>query len=369
MMILSAKTLTVTPKVLHCAESPVVWIRTVAGAQIGFGHLRRTIILAEALQDCCTPLFLLDPVDYSSKEHLAAQGYEFFDQGLDRIWSVLPDPIAILIDTRLTEGLDGLFKGAQKRGIPVISIHDLGLNLLPSDIIIDGSIVPVDRDSGRQNTAYCCGTDYMILDPAYNLLRPRRMQVRDKIRSILINLGGGDSHRYFPLVLEGIQLWGHEVEVVGVPGFVRWGQESLAQRDWHPLHFHWESLSVAQLLCRADLAVTAGGIAAYEALCAGTPLFALSYDSLQQTAIAAIEAVGACIALGPGDNLDPVQLARALAVIDSGCEARRLLSLRGQRIVDGLGTERVSQVIRQLIYKRSQPRRVRGLSNDSGSCV
>ncbi len=327
------------------------------------------MVLAEALQDCCCPVFLLHPGDFPSREHLTAQGYEVFNQGLDKAWSVLPDPSAVLIDTRLTEGLDGLLAEAKIRGIPVISIHDLGLNLMPSDIIIDGSIVPANRDSVCQNAAWYCGTDYMILEPAFHFHRPQRLEVCEKIRSIVINLGGGDSHRYFPMVLEGIRLWGPEVEVIGVPGFVQWGQECLAQKDWHPFHFRWESSSIARFLFRADLAITAGGIAAYEALCAGTPLLALSYDSLQQKTIAAIEAAGACIALGRGDDLDPAQLARVLAVIDASYEDRRLLSLKGQRIVDGRGTERVSQVIRQMIHKRTQLGGFRGLSNDSGSGV
>jgi UDP-2,4-diacetamido-2,4,6-trideoxy-beta-L-altropyranose hydrolase len=352
MMVSSAKTLTVVPEVAHVARLSCLWIRTAAGPQIGFGHLRRCLVLAQSLLDCCTPLFLIDPQDRWSQEQLKNQGCGYSCERLDTAWSLLPHPSAILIDTLDPKGLDCLMANARDRGIPVISIHDLGLNPLPSDIIIDGSIAPACTDSRPRAISYS-GTDFMILDPAYRFLRQRRMQIREKIQSVLINLGGGDSHKFFPRVLEGLRLWNHEVEVVGIPGFIAWGQESLGRKDWYPMRFRWESASIARFHTKADLAITTGGLAAYEALCAGTPLFALSCDHFQQSAITAIAAEGACMDLGSGDDLDPVHLANMLSIINADHAERRLFSLRGRRMVDGRGAERVSEIIRQLIRKRA----------------
>ncbi len=354
MILSSAKTLTAKPSASHTADRPYFWMRTDAGPQIGFGHLKRCIVLAQSLIECGTPLFLIDSQDHWSQEQLADQGYDYFCGKLEEAWSFLPDPAVILIDTRNKDGLDRLMAAARNHNTPIVSIHDLGLNPLPSDIVIDGSIAPVRLDALAQKAKLYSGTDFMVLDPAYCSLRQRPMRIRERIGSILVNLGGGDSHRYFPRVLEGLNLWArHEVEVIGIPGFVPWGQERLVQKDWHPLRFRWESASAAQFLFSSDLAITAGGLAAYEALCAGTPLLALSYDHLQQTTITAIAAAGACIDLGPGDDLDPVQLAKVLSGIERNHYERRQVSLRGRRMVDGRGAERVSQIIRQLILKQT----------------
>jgi UDP-2,4-diacetamido-2,4,6-trideoxy-beta-L-altropyranose hydrolase len=265
----------------------------------------------------------------------------------------LPEPTAILIDTRRMHGLESLLATAKIRGIPVISIHDLGLNPLPTDIVIDGSIAPAFQEANSNYSVSLSGTDFMVLDPVYHLLHQQKKHIRKRIDSIFINLGGGDSRKYYSKVLEGLRLWAHEAEVVGVPGFIAWGQKRLEEMDWYPLRFRWEYASTDQFLFRADLAVTAGGLAAYEALCTGTPLLALSYDSLQQVTIKAIAAAGACLNLGPGDNLDPARLAATLSKIDVDRKERKLLSVRGKSIVDGKGAARVSDIIRRAIGDRA----------------
>jgi UDP-2,4-diacetamido-2,4,6-trideoxy-beta-L-altropyranose hydrolase len=349
MMTPSAKTLTIAEQLCPSDGWPFLWIRTHAGPQIGFGHLRRCMVLARSLLDCSRPIFLLDPEDCWSREQLANQGFDYFCETLDKAWTLLPEPNAVLIDTRRVQSLEYLLKIARNRGIPVISIHDLGLSPLPSDILIDGSIAPAFQEANSQYSTILTGTDFMILDPVYHLLHQRRKRISQKIQSIFINLGGGDSHQYYSRVLEGLRLWAHEAEVVAVPGFISWGQKRLEEMDWYPLRFRWEYAATDQFLFRADLAITAGGLAAYEALCTGTPLLALSFDSLQQVTIRALAAAGACIDLGSGDDLDPRVLAATLSKIGVGCNARKILSMRGRKIVDGRGAARVSEIIRRVV--------------------
>jgi UDP-2,4-diacetamido-2,4,6-trideoxy-beta-L-altropyranose hydrolase len=348
-----AKTLTVARQGIHLDGQPYLWIRTAAGPRIGFGHLRRCMILAQSLHDCSTPLFLLDPQDRWSREQLTDQGYEFCCEELDKAWLLFSDPSAILIDTRLTDGLDLLIAKARSREIPVISIHDLGLNPLSSDIVIDGSIAPGSFQNAFRNAEIFRGADYMILDPVLQHLHQKRRQIRNKIQSVVINLGGGNSQAFFSKILEGLKLWAQEVAVVGIRGFVRWGQDRLEQMDWRPIHFRWESTSPYQFLMNADIAITAGGLSAYEALCTGTPLLALSYDPLQQTTVHAMAGAGACIDLGPGEDLNPIRLSETLARLDADHDERARISLNGRKIVDGFGAERVSSIIRKLVHSRA----------------
>jgi spore coat polysaccharide biosynthesis predicted glycosyltransferase SpsG len=357
-MILSCdKTLTVANPSAYLFGRPYLWIQTAAGPRIGFGHLKRCMILAQSLHDCSTPLFFLDPQDRWCREQLTAQGYEFCCEGLEKAWSLFSDPSAILIDTRLIDGLGLFISGAQNRGIPVISIHDLGLNPLPSDIVIDGSIAPGSfQNIFSRKAEIFRGTDYMILDPVLQQLHQKRRRIRKKIQSIIVNLGGGNSQAFFPKILEGVKLWDREVTVVGIRGFIRWGQDRLERMDWRPIHFRWESASPYPFLMNADLAITAGGLSAYEALCIGTPLLALSYDPLQQITIHAMAGAGACVDLGPGEDLNPMQLAETLARLDADREGRARISLNGKKEVDGCGAERVSCIVRESIHRRAAAR-------------
>ena len=345
----SAKTMTVLPGIDPREGS--LWIRTAAGADIGFGHLKRSLALADLLSDCTNLLFLLDPEDLESRDLIDEAGRELVVLDIEKAWDLLPEPSAVLIDTRIEKGLNILISGARERCIPVISIHDLGLNPIVSDIVIDGSIAP-GRASDSGSSLYS-GTEYMVLDPVYRRYRIKHKRIKQNIKSIFINLGGGNSLRFFSIIMEGLRLCEREFDVTGVHGFTAWGQDSFGNRDWSPLHFRWESQSPEIALFSADLAITAGGISAYEALCVGTPLLALSYDRWQQMTITSLAREGACIDLGLGDELIPGTLPAQLALVDRNENLRRRLSDRGKEIVDGGGVERVAQIIRMAIFNRT----------------
>jgi UDP-2,4-diacetamido-2,4,6-trideoxy-beta-L-altropyranose hydrolase len=344
----SAKTLTAMSDAIRSGRS--LWVRTSAGPKIGFGHLRRCIALADILQAVRMPLFLLDSDDLLAGGEITRRGWAVDYGGLDKVWEALPYPTGVLIDTRRTDGLDPFISTARALSIPVISIHDFGLCPVASDVAIDGSAIPVSKGDFPFNGKLYSGTDFMVLDAAYGSLNDRSKPIRENIRTVFVNLGGGDSSRYFPAILEGLRLWGQEIEVIGLPGFVSWGQETLGRRDWHPLHFRWETENVQELLYMSDLAITAGGLSAYEALCTGTPLAALSYDELQQRTISTLAAKGVCLDLGAGAELDPVILSKMIASLNSEMETRRKLSACSRELIDGRGAERVARIILQTIH-------------------
>lgn len=350
MMIPSDKTLTVGPWNPGIRKGRNVWIRTAAGPHIGFGHLRRCLILARRLQDEWLPLFLLDREDHWSIEQVTDANWSYCARDLDEAWSVMSEPACILMDTRQTAGLTRLIGRARDRGIPVVSIHDLGLSPLPSDVVIDGSIAPGYCEALPREASRYTGTDFMILDPAYGRIHRRKKQIRDTIRSVYINLGGGDSEALFLRILQGLKLWSRELEVIGVAGFIPRGEATFGAQDWSPLRLRWESAHIEHFLSEADIAITAGGLAAYEALCAGTPPLSLAYDSLQQITVGKLAGAGACIDLGPGNTLDAERLCEILARVDSNVDLRRRLSARGKEMLDGRGAERVTEIIRQTIH-------------------
>jgi len=326
-----------------------LWIRTVASPSIGFGHLRRVLTLAAMLENAVEPHFLVDSNDSWSKDQTTARGWKYSDFDSTGLWNGSSRPAAILIDTREERGLEVLISAARQRRVPVASIHDLGLNRLSSDVVIDGSLAP----GIQQNCAARCyfGTRYLVLDPKYAAAHRVHRRISNEIRTVLINLGGGDSSRFFEKVLEGLRLWGHGLQAVGVRGFASWGQEQLASRNWAPVHFRWAARneSIPELIRSADLAVTAAGISVYEALCAGTPVISLSYDETQHRTAESLAAAGLCVDLGLGDHLTSALIPPLLTHLESDPGLRVTASRQGKRLVDGKGAERVAAILVELI--------------------
>jgi len=354
----AAKKLTVTPLICKNNRSKNgtllnLWIHTGAGPQMGFGHLNRCMILAGELRDYARVFFILRPEDRWSGEHIKAHGFDFQNTEFSSLWretSILP--ASLLIDTRIPDGLDAFLQTAREKDIPVISLHDMGLNPLCSDIAVDGSIAASFQNDLPAQRIFT-GPAYMILDPALCESRRKPARIRKKIRSIFVGLGGGNSRKYFSRVLSGLRLWAvateREVEVIGMRGFIEWGQEEFNEETLNPLRFRWETGNAAGFIRENDLAVTAGGISAYEALCSGVPLLALSWDKLQQTTIDRINEAGACVGLGAGDDLTPESMADALGKIERDVEARKKMANIGAKIVDGRGAKRVAAIIKETI--------------------
>ncbi|MCL2877290.1 MAG: hypothetical protein FWF13_00755 [Acidobacteria bacterium] len=360
MAITGAKKLTAAPEVRKKSHEsgrfPPLWIHTAAGPQMGFGHLGRCMILAGELRDCARAFFVLRPDDPWSVGPLKAHGFKYQNVDFSDLWRESAiRPAAVLIDTRLSGGLDAFISTAKEKNVPVLSLHDSGLNPLCSDIAVDGSIAGTShRDLPARRTFV--GPAYMVLDPALHKLRRRPLLIGNEIRSIFVGLGGGDARKYFSRVLDGLRLWAagteRAVEVTGMRGFVDWGQDDFNDETLRPLRFHWESGPAAGFLRNSDLAVTSGGVSAYEALCSGTPLLALSWDSLQQATIDRIDEAGGCVNLGAGNDLAPEFLAGLLEKMAGDAAAREKMARCGMKIVDGRGAKRVAAIVRRAILRR-----------------
>jgi spore coat polysaccharide biosynthesis predicted glycosyltransferase SpsG len=251
----------------------------------------------------------------------------------------------LLIDTREIRGLPKLIQDLQHRSVPVISIHDLGLAPLGSDIIIDGSLLPGNPRAGANARRYL-GPDYLVIDPdpqTRHLHRPAPAAAS----KVVAGLGGGDVGAAFLRLLEALRRTGRELNILGIPGYFDWGQEALSRRDWSPLRFQWadRQCNTSALMADADLAVTAGGLMAFEALAAGAPLCALAHDRFQATTVQALCRAGGCVNLGRSSAIAPGATAGVLRLVLADRELRHRLSDCGRRILDGRGAERVATLI------------------------
>jgi spore coat polysaccharide biosynthesis predicted glycosyltransferase SpsG len=245
---------------------------------------------------------------------------------------------------------------ARRHGVPVVSIHDLGLLPLASDVVIDGSIVSAACVYPECKARCFTGTRYLVLGEACARFHKQPKRLHPRITKVVINLGGGNGCKIFRTILKGLRAINSPLEVVGIPGFCSWGQEQLAGGRWHPLRFRWASreADAVRMMFKADLVISAGGLAAYEALCVGTPLCALSRDRHQARTVQAMARAGACLDLGGSALLKSSDILNRFRALDQNPGLRRRMSLRGRRLVDGQGSQRVAHILRSVI-ERTMP--------------
>lgn len=320
-----------------------VLFRAAAGPRLGFGHLIRCRSLARALG--VTPLLSLRA---TVRTRAAARqlGFTLVDDGT-RALQAEDRPCVLVVDDPSAEHAEVWVNRARRLGVPVATVHDLGLGYVRSDLGIDGSVRPHRAMRGRMGELR--GPVYAMLDPAIALWRERRDDLRRRVGSddrVLIALGGG-SH-VFTLAArlsEAIAVMTPGTRIRIAAGFA--GSQRLPALE----HGEWIPAAdgLGHELAQATVVVTAGGVTLYEACAVGTPAVALALTTAQGLTIRAMADAGAALDGGSAANgRHLLRTARHVAHLLDDVRAQRRMAAAGQALVDGRGIFRVADKVREL---------------------
>jgi spore coat polysaccharide biosynthesis predicted glycosyltransferase SpsG len=304
-----------------------------AGRRLGYGHLRRATTIAAVLER---------PVA------LHVRGSADVPPDMCRVDGTPPRvidtlrPRVLVVDDPRAEAAKAWVQAARRHAVPAVSLHDLGLAPVASDLAIDGSLVTRRRwPSGRT-----------LLGPRYAIAgrgpAVRRKRVASEIRTVALSLGGGNHHRSLRAIAGAIR---HSL-----PGARVLVAAGLHQGRRRPLPagvvYAAAQDGLCQLLQSVDLAVLGGGTSLYEAANAGVPVVGVPMVPAQGRTVRAFDRAGVAMAAGrftrdPGVRAR--QVARALRALALDAPCRRRMARRGPAMVDGRGAQRVADAIRSIV--------------------
>lgn len=321
-----------------------VLFRAAAGPRLGFGHLVRCRSLARALG--ITPVVSLRATS-RTRAAAARLGFTLCNDG-PRELRAQGGPCALVVDDPSAEHAEVWVNRARRAGVPVATVHDLGLGYVPSDLGIDGSVRPYRAMRGRLGDLR--GPGYAMLDPALALWRERRddLQGRAAESRVLIALGGGN------YVFSLAARLSDAIAMMAPPARIRIATGFSDIQRLPPLdHAEWITATdgLGHELAHATVAIVAGGVTLYEACAVGTPVIAIALTSAQSLTIRAMADAGA--ALDGGRASSPRNLlrtARDTAHLLDDPRAQRRMRAAGQQLVDGRGIFRVADRIRELAH-------------------
>ena len=331
-----------------------VAFRVAAGPRLGFGHLVRAIHLAGALG-------VPPRVSIRGSETAAETARRLGVSLLPAVpGSVLGRDVALLVlDDPSRLAAEPWLRAARRAGVRVVSIHDIGLAPLASDLAIDGSLGARRVDGlGRDAAACRLGPAFAILAPS--LARLRRPPVVATGRpTIVIGLGGGRH------AATGIGIATHLLSTVdrramlGARVMLSLGLDS-AGVDARDLPRGIRLIPAATFrtaLSRATVAVVAGGTTLYEACALGIPVVAVPVVPGQAETIRRFVRAGLAVSPRGGAGVtggvgtargDRAAAVAALALLDDVAR-QRALSRRGREVIDGQGAARVAAAIGRLL--------------------
>lgn len=308
---------------------PRVIFRVAAGPRTGYGHLVRATVLARAMGVRATVSIRGGA---QATQAAAGRGCRVVRGSASTvIRAARPD--LLIIDDPSTIHASLWRRTAGRSGVPVASIHDIGLAYCGADLTIDGSVTR----RGRRPRGPA------LLGPRYAILAPARRGARAAGRlSVLIALGGGPRRGAALTMALAIRRLSPNAEIRIAGGFGGRAPDAL------PPGVTWlgPRQRLSEELARAAVVVVGGGVSLYEACCVGVPAVAVGVVPAQRPTIREVVARGA--ALDGGRASTAARSASQVARLLADGQLRSRLSAAGRRLVDGNGARRVARALGNL---------------------
>ncbi|NEJ71507.1 glycosyl transferase [Rhizobium phaseoli] len=303
----------------------------------GMGHLYRSLTLAEELGRRGRDIHFLINDHESTLNVLKSRGFEFTIYDLkapggswERAFVETVRPLEVWVDDRLDTTLAHA-EAVVSAGARLVTFDDRGDGAELADINISALVFDeIDRLKGREVKS---GIEYMILNPEIERYR----RARKSVSSILVTLGGADTHGVTVRVANWLQSKPVAVTVVTGPAFQH--REDLhavlSKPDVASIQHLTGVPSMAQEMNRHDLAITGGGLTPFEAAASGLPSIVIANEFFEIPVGRALEELGFSRFAGHHRSVDFDTLSLDLPIEIMSQTALRRTNLNGShRIAD-----------------------------------
>lgn len=344
----------------------MIWIRADGNSEIGTGHIMRCLSVAEALERQGSRVcFLLADAEPAALLERRGQSFMVLHTDYRRMEEELPRlselfsgeaPQLVLIDSYfVTERYLRELKAYARTAY----LDDKCLFDYPVNLLVNYNIYGKASLYGK-NTCY--PDRKMLLGPAYAPLREEFRgqpgKIREKAEKVLITTGGSDKYNLAGKILKKALEAREAGELPYLSFHVVSGLfnknlsflEELSQK-YPGVEIYRNVTRMAELMKLCDMAVTAGGSTMYELCAVGVPILCFSFVDNQEQIVETFKEQGlVCYGgnyLKEGSALFE-NVVKHLGELAADWEARRAFGEKERQLVDGLGAERLSGVLKEL---------------------
>ncbi|AEE96751.1 UDP-2,4-diacetamido-2,4,6-trideoxy-beta-L-altropyranose hydrolase [Mahella australiensis] len=333
-------------------------IRADGGYNIGMGHIMRCMALAQALRDKgCNVCFITrhdSSVEAVLKMRLGSginvipiESHDALNNELEQLSKIIHQ---YAIDALVVDhyGADQAYLIETKKMVDeLLTIDDLNCFTFPSDIVINGNIYAPDMEyrSLYGNTKFLLGPQYLLMRQEFRNL-PKRC-VNDNVERILITMGGSDLMGLTAKILRALRGIGGDIAIDVVMGAASNDKDAVEMEVSRTSNVNllYDVDDMAELMFKADLAISAAGSTLYELAACGVPAITLIQADNQVAGAEGMAKAGCAVNLGWGDRADLADMKHVIKMLTEDKIKRQCMADIGQSIVDGLGAMRCVKII------------------------
>ncbi|CAN5355269.1 UDP-2,4-diacetamido-2,4,6-trideoxy-beta-L-altropyranose hydrolase [soil metagenome] len=337
-----------------------VWFRVDADRNIGSGHLVRCGLLADALGACgIRSTFLVDSTPDELCKSLEDGGHSVRRL---RAGKLLPETMAegapslLVIDLDRPEYYDTQWQQSLRaRGVRLMMITFRSDRRFAADLVLNQNLLASAAEASLESGAkLLLGPRFALLAPEFRALHERPPRTVEMSCNVLVTFGGADRRDLTSrtvTALSRMEVAPRRLVVVVGSLYSRLAEleAMLAEHDELNTELQVATERMPELMGEADLAVTSGGLTAWELACAGVPNVIVSSSERERLTGVHLDRQGLAHFAGHHDQTDGEAIRGAVEELLADVERRRGLAFAGRRLVDGRGLDRVLETMLALI--------------------
>ena len=333
--------------------------------EIGTGHIRRCIAIANALVKCkkCK----VEDIGFVSRRTknynigfrlIKTSGFQIEkipDHKL--IWNTKKeaialknlDPLVLIIDRLSTK-----FNWIKELPSRLVCFDDIGSGAAKADAVINGILHKLNSNNNRY-----IGYKYLFLENTNKKLINKKLS--SKISYIVASFGGYD-HRnltsfFLDTIKDNVFFLNNRVKIDILVGkgnkqkMNKWKKkiQELRKKNFLNIKLLVFVPDFFKKLAKADIAILSGGITVFNALYTGTPVIGIAQYKHQLDTLKNLESYNA-VKLGCENmSLKKVDFINSFNDLANSKDKRSILKRNGQILIDGKGSSRVINIISNLL--------------------
>jgi UDP-2,4-diacetamido-2,4,6-trideoxy-beta-L-altropyranose hydrolase len=356
------------------SEQPVLLIRTDATPHIGTGHVMRCLALAQAWQTAGGGVvFAMATAPEGLRARLAEEGFDYIMLGTTEPGSI-DDATRTMHISRQQRAqyivIDGYHFGSgfqqalKEAHFTLLYVDDYEqADYYAADLLLNQNLYAIGMSypARAPSTQLLLGTDYALLRREFWPWREWQRETAPLAQHVLVTLGGSDPHNTTLTVIRALKLLlaerrsGAEGQaqhtdlnvriVVGPANAYRQTLVDEIGQDTETFHLLTAVRDMPALMAWADMAISAAGSTCWEMAFMGVPLLTVILADNQQYIASSLADADIAIDMGWYSALHVESLAAYVAKLMNDLDRRRAMSARGRQLVDGLGAQRVIELL------------------------
>lgn len=337
-----------------------ILIRADGGADIGMGHIMRTLTLARELKKYFDVAYVCrtDEEDktikpgsrYSDGVHkVQVAGFKMFFVRENKVLEDLKDVKGDILITDSYDVDESYFEATKKMFSRTIYIDDMCIyNFKGVDMIINQNINAEDLDYKLSSeTSYLLGCNYTMLREEFRDAHFKYIKRRAK--DVMITFGGADPFLLTLKTLYYLKEEKYNFHVVVGPAFGNDYINKLRSYESCSNIFFYYNADMKALMGKCDICISAAGSTLYELCAEGVPSLSVTIAENQSKVAEKFNDIGIVKSLGWHNELNKEKIINELDKLSKGYNKRKEISDKGRNLVDGKGTARIVEKILDIV--------------------